>query len=45
MLVSRRQGRINKLDDPADVAKIGFEAMMAGKDKVIAAKPGSAKKH
>lgn len=27
----------SKLDDPADVAKIGFEAMMAGKDKVIAA--------
>jgi short-subunit dehydrogenase len=26
-----------KKDDPADVAKIGFEAMMAGKDKVIAA--------
>lgn len=27
----------SKKDDPADVAKIGFEAMMAGKDKVIAA--------
>jgi short-subunit dehydrogenase len=27
----------SKLDDPADVAKMGFEAMMAGKDKVIAA--------
>ncbi len=26
-----------KKDDPADVAKQGFEAMMAGKDKVIAA--------
>jgi len=26
-----------KKDDPADVAKKGFEAMMAGKDKVIAA--------
>jgi len=26
-----------KKDDPADVAKAGFEAMMAGKDKVIAA--------
>jgi short-subunit dehydrogenase len=24
-------------DDPADVAKVGFEAMLAGKDKVIAA--------
>jgi short-subunit dehydrogenase len=27
----------DKKDDPADVAKKGFEAMMAGKDKVIAA--------
>jgi short-subunit dehydrogenase len=26
-----------KKDDPADVAKTGFDAMMAGKDKVIAA--------
>ncbi|NVB81680.1 MAG: SDR family NAD(P)-dependent oxidoreductase [Kofleriaceae bacterium] len=26
-----------KKDDPADVARVGFEAMMAGKDKVIAA--------
>jgi short-subunit dehydrogenase len=26
-----------KKDDPADVAKKGFDAMMAGKDKVIAA--------
>lgn len=26
-----------KKDDPADVAKMGFEGMMAGKDKVIAA--------
>jgi uncharacterized protein len=26
-----------KKDDPADVAKIGFEAMMKGKDKIIAA--------
>ncbi len=26
-----------KKDDPADVAKAGFDAMMAGKDKVIAA--------
>ena len=26
-----------KKDDPAEVAKVGFEAMMAGKDKVIAA--------
>jgi short-subunit dehydrogenase len=26
-----------KLDDPYDVARAGFEAMMAGKDKVIAA--------
>jgi short-subunit dehydrogenase len=26
-----------KKDDPADVAKKGFEAMMAGKDKIIAA--------
>jgi short-subunit dehydrogenase len=26
-----------KKDDPAEVAKMGFEAMMAGKDKVIAA--------
>jgi uncharacterized protein len=27
----------SKKDDPAHVAKLGFEAMMAGKDKVIAA--------
>ena len=26
-----------KKDDPSDVARKGFEAMMAGKDKVIAA--------
>jgi short-subunit dehydrogenase len=26
-----------KKEDPADVARVGFEAMMAGKDKVIAA--------
>ena len=26
----------SKKDDPADVAKDGFEALMAGKDKVIA---------
>lgn len=31
-----RVGAMRHKDDPADVAKDGFEAMMAGKDKVVA---------
>ncbi len=33
------QAGANKKDDPADVAKQGFEALMAGKDAVLAGSP------
>jgi hypothetical protein len=31
-----RVGRSSSKDDPAEVAKQGFEAMMAGKNRVVA---------
>lgn len=34
-MVDTKAGTMKK-DDPADVAKTGFEALMAGKDKIIA---------
>jgi short-subunit dehydrogenase len=38
-LMDTKLGQTDKKDDPADVAKDGFEALMAGKDRVVAGSP------